>query len=431
MTVEVQGELIAAGGWLSAWRDRRDNPLAREAAWRIEGSARGWRLPIMLWPVLVIQSAIATCLIYQSYLHFQTLAPSASISRAYALNTLLWAVTTLLDSAVVVCGAWLVMQLLIAFFASCGFLTRRPGWGARLSAELAASPLPDAAVVAGAGLNALRLVRAPLVLLAVIAAADQLAGVCAAHQDVLFAPAGAGWPGAAWLWALLAAMLIAALKAVSGALVVLAGVWALLCFSAYWRHAALPGIAWAGAMLYQMFCCYVGWPGRGPFIRPGSDWLAEVFRSPAPVMLLGVGLILLALESQLWPGPLANRYLARRGFGALHTLLVCGLLIGLLLWVGRFIDYDMLFFNYYNSKASLPEMRAWAPSIGWPLQAAGISCPIPALEQTFSQPGASALVLFRLIALRGLMLLGFPLFLCVIFSGHARIAVWLARRGAA
>jgi hypothetical protein len=225
-------------------------------------------------------------------------------------------------------------------------------------------------------------------------------------------------------------LLIALIKAASGALVVLASTWALLCFSAYWRHPVLPGIAWAGALLNQGLCIFAGWPGRSPFNSPVSDWVAQVFLSPAPAVLLGTGLLLLALEAHLWYWPGARARLTRHGLGAWRTILACAMLLLVVLWAGRFIDYDMLFFDYYSAKASLPELRAWAPSIGWPLQAASVSCPIPALEQAFSQLGATAAVLFKLITLRTLMLLGFPLLLCVIFGGHARLAVWLARRGA-
>jgi hypothetical protein len=431
MAVEAQGESAAAGGWLAAWRGRRDNPLARADCWREKGERSYRQMPVSVGLTLILCSITATCLIFQAYLHFKALASSACISRAYALNTLLWALTTMLDYAVVVCYVWLLQHVSCAYRACCGFLTRQPGWGRRLSPELAASPLSDTAVVTGAGMYALRVVGGPLLLLAIISAVDQLAGVCAKHQDALFAAGSAGWPGAPWLWALLAAVLIAAIKVACGALVVLAGVWALLCFSAYWRHPALPAIAWVGGVMGQLLCLLVGWPGNHPFYASGNDWLAEVFRTPAPVILLGAGLLLLALESQLWHGTRARARLARFHFGAVRTLLACGLLVGLLLWVGLFIDYDTLFWQSTGAQKQLPGLWALAPGIGWPLQAASISCPIPALEDAFSQPGAAAPVLFKLIALRALMLLGFPLLLCVIFGGHARSAVWLARRGAA
>lgn len=430
MAVEVPGESAASGGWLAAWRGRRDNPLARPDAWREKGERACHQLPVPVALTLILCSAAATCFIFQAYLHFKALAPSASISRAYALNTLLWAITTLLDYAVVVCSVWLLLHVSSVYRPCCGFLTRLPGFGARLSPELAVSPLSDADVVIGAGIYTLRVVRGPLILLAVISAADQLAGICAKHQDLLFAPGNVNWPGAPWLWALLAAVLIAAIKVASGVLVVLMGVWALLCFSAYWRHPALPAIAWVGAVMVQLLCFLVGWPGNHPFYACGNDWLAEVFKTPAPIVLLGAGLLLLAFEAQLWNWPGARERLARYRASAMRTLLAYGLLAGLLLWVGLFIDYDTLFWQSAGAQKQLPGLWALAPGIGWPLHAASISCPIPALEQAFSQPGATALGLFKLIALRALMLLGFPFMLCVIFGGHARSSVWLARRGA-
>jgi hypothetical protein len=428
MVVEAM-DASAAGGWLAAWRGRRDNPLALAAPW---GAGRGefMLLPPAVWALWAICSALATALVFQSYRRFQTLAPNASISRAYALNTLVWGVVTLLDYALPVAACWLLMRIYRAYRACCGFLSPLPGRAARFTPELAACPLSDAAVVYGAGLYTLREIRAPLLLLALVSAADQLAGVCASHQGLLLAPGNAAWPVAPWLWALGGAVLIAGVKALSGALVIVAGAWALLCFSAYWRHPALPGVALSLAMLYHVLSLGLGWPGRNLYALYGCDWVAEVFHPLLSALMLGVGLILLATEAQVCYGPRAWAWLARTGLIAWRMAVACALLVALLWWAGRYIDYDTLLMGFYDAKSGWPELRAQAPVWLWPLHAFSACPPFTALEQVFQLPEARAAMLGRALAMRAGLLLGLALLLGAFGAGHARMAVWIARRGA-
>ncbi len=229
---------------------------------------------------------------------------------------------------------------------------------------------------------------------------------------------------------MLGAVLIAVVKLLGGALASVAGAWLLLSFSGLWRHAFQAGLALSLALGWLLLGVVLGWPGRNPFWFTGADGVGLVFNGPLPGIMLSLGLLLLALEAQLWAGPRARLALARWRLGGAHLLLACLLLVTLLLSVGTYIDYDALYRELNNASASLVELRAVAPTFAWPLQAISVSCPLAALADGFSQPGATAMGLLQSIAARGALLIGLPLLLCAIFGGHARTALWLARRGA-
>ncbi len=441
---------VAPRGWAAAWRERRNNPLARLLSAEAHNSQQR-RSPYYISPWMtccsVLLCALTAYLLWRAYLAFGALGSGAVVSTAAVRHMLAWAFVQLADSAALLSLCWLLERLATAYRCAAGLLLKPRLSRHTMLDELVPASFSGPELITGALLHVLRLTWLPLLAIVLGSAAAQLSAVLAARTGG-FAPAGPGWPGGELAWLIGLTGLSLPLRLLSGTLALLAGALLLLCCSPYWRTSAPAQILAALAVGWHALAYSAAAPGHMPWGASwAGGWLALVFATPAPWLLLIGGLGLLALEAQLWHTPRARQLLARGGLGALRLVAALGLLGVLLLGVGRFADFDTAYYAGAASARIPLEVRALLPQLCWPLQAASATAlmtpadPGPALPQLPALGGSSMLVeaqpeipptamaWLKSFGLQALLMLLLPLLTCIVLLGHARSAVWLRRRG--
>jgi hypothetical protein len=432
--VELLGRLGAeAGAWRTAWRARRDNPLAASAAlaYRRAVARRPAWLPCspFMCACLLLVSAATTYLLGVAWLRFDELAASLLASRGFALRALGWAGVQLLESSAVLVLLWLGERLALSFRYATVLLATHHGARGGLSPELAASGLSDHDVVVGALQHLTRLCWPPLLLLAVL---DVLVQFIYA-SDLLTSPVLAavmhGRQTVQLAWFILLMLLALLLKPLCGLLAVWAGGLLLLCLGPWWRSAPLAYGAAALALAWQAPGLACALPGQlGGWVLYASRY-ALVWRTcdPAVMALLPLLLLLLSLAA-LRADPLrAYAYWARRGMPAMRPLLACA--IAAALFAGVVILCAQLApANPYSGSRTPP----WLAQLGywlWPALTTASACPLPLQDMARSYAAGKLLSEgFVNLGLRWAVLGGTPLALALLFAAQARAAVCLRRR---
>jgi hypothetical protein len=418
--MSLLGQLrVEATAWRAAWRGRRLNPLAGQAALEFQRWAArrpAWR-PCSRWMLFwgVLVSAATTYLLVVAYLRFQGVVGSSVVSRSFAATALLAGVVQVLDGAVLLASMWLLERLALAFWYSSALLAAHPGAREGPGGAFAASRLSDYEYVIGALQWVTRPCWTPLLLLAGLSALDEF----------LY---GTGWiqtpPGAhlALPRIALAALMLALLKPVCGLLAIWATALVLLSFSPWWRHAAVSYFAAWLALAWQLpgvACVLPGMLGQMALFRIG-DVVPRIFAEPwvAPVLLLL--LMLLAAEAHSTSPLRAHQRFARWGMPALRPILACGLPVIAFFSIGNYIAFQL---------SDADQRWHWLglePStlslVLWPVVASSAASPIPLLYYVSTEMLQGLWVALRLMAQAGM-----PLLLVLIFAGHARAAVFLRR----
>ena len=343
--MSVLGQLAAeAQAWREAWRGRRANPIALQAA--LECRRRDARRPawlpcsrFMFFCTALISSVTAYLLVI-AYLRFSAVAGSSIASRSFAHGALLWGDVQVLDSAVVLAILWLAERLALSFWYSSALLAAYPGARGALTSEMAGSRLTDYEYVVGALQHVTRLCWTPLLLLSGLSALD---GFIFMSQllDPPTVDSAAFWrPGQLPVLALLA-LLTALLKPICGLLAVWASALVLLSFSPWWRHAAVTYIAAGLALAWHLPGLLCVLPGDAGAVSgaAGGRCAAHALAQPwmAPVLLLI--LVLLAVEAHTTSPLQAHQRWARRGVPAMRLILVASALAILLFTIGNGMAY--------------------------------------------------------------------------------------------
>jgi hypothetical protein len=425
--------LREAQSWRAAWRTRRDNPIAVQAALEMRRRAErrpGWLMcsPWMLgWSLLI--SGFTTYLLIAAYLRFMAVAPSSVASHSFAINALLWTVVQLFDAATVLLLLWLLERVAAACIYCSGMLASYHGARGGLSGELALTPLNDYECVAGVLQHVLHLCLAPVVLLSIVACADQFLGVMGVLQGQAPDPA-AGWPGGQLLWLGLAALLSLPVKIIGALAAILATALTLLSFSPWWRYPSVTFGAVVLALAWHLAGVISAPPGRmGLWGYSGlGDWLPAVFTSRWPALLLLAGLLVLIIAAHAWTPLITYSTCARWGMPALRVIASTGLLCILFFAASAFANYDNN--SFWASGAPPYSLGVWdmAPALCWPVQAASIACPLLWSENILRLEQWTRTTLLISFIWHALAVMGIPLLLLLVYAGHARQAVFVRRR---
>lgn len=428
--MSVLGQLAAeAQAWREAWRGRRANPIAVQAA--LECRRRAARRPAWLpcsrfmFCCTALVSSVTAYLLVIAYLRFSAVAGSSIASRSFAQGALLWGCVQVLDSAVVLAILWLAERLAQSFWYSSTLLAAYPGARGALTSEMAGSRLTDYEYVVGALQHVTRLCWTPLLLLSGLSALDGFIY----ESGWLGAPTYGGtipvWrPEQLPVLALLA-LLTALLKPICGLLAVWASSVVLLSFSPWWRHAAAAYIAAGLAFAWHLpgsLCVLPGTLGQFVAVWVG-DVLSMLFTQPwmAPVLLLI--LVLLAVEAHTTSPLQAHQRWARRGVPAMRLILVTSALAILMFTIGNGMAYRIDDSTY----SSFDEPQQLLPAVLWPELVSSAASPM-SLRPGFT-PEAGQLWWRTCLGLgsHGLAQGVLPLLFLLIFAGHARASVYVRR----
>jgi hypothetical protein len=425
--MSVLGQLAAeATAWREAWRGRRANPIAQQAA--LECRRRDARRPawlpcsrFMFFCTALISSVTAYLLVI-AYLRFSAVAGSSIASRSFAHGALLWGGLQVLDSAVVLAILWLAERLALSFWYSGGLLAAYPGARGALGSEMAGSRLSDHEYVMGALQHVLHLCWRPLLVLGGLSALDgfihQSGWLGAPYGDML-----PGWrPEQLPVLALLA-LLTALLKPICGLLAVWATALVLLSFGPWWRHAAVSYIAAGLTLAWHLpglLCVLPGTLGQQV-----TDWMGDAlpWMFSEPLILLNLMLLLLVfcVEAHTTSPLRAHQYWMRPGMPAMRLILVSGALVILCFAMGN--AYALINGASYGYTDE-PGMLSF---IFWPVLTVSSANPMSLQTLVSAGAGEAWWQAFAVLGLLGLAQASLTLLLLLIFAGHARAAVYLRR----
>lgn len=426
----MQSEVRA---WRAAWRGRRDNPIAIQAALELRrraGRRPAWLIcsPFMFWWGVAV-SACTTYVLVLAYLRFHAVAGSSIAAPAFALNALWWSVLQLLDAADLLLLLLLLERLSAAFFFSSSALAGYRGARGSINGELAVTALSDHECVVGVLQHGLKLCYTPVVWLSVASTADLLLYACIMPSPQLAGP-GPLWPGGQLAWLIGAAALTVPVRIIAALAAVLAGVLVLLSFSPWWRLASVTSGAAVLALLWQMLALASAPPGRFGAISMYyfTDWLPVVFHTPWPALIVVCGLAVLIGLAHAWTPLRTYSAGARWGMPALRTIVSTGLLCILFFTVGSFANgEDEL--TWSGVRQDYPEATSFLASLAWQAQAVSVACPLPlVLNEEDDNKDSSTKTLAISLVLRSLIITVMPLLLIAMYLGHARQAVFVRRR---
>lgn len=425
------GQLAAeARAWREAWRARRDNPIAQQAA--LECCRRDARRPAWLpcsrfmFVCTALVSSVTAYLLVVAYLRFSAAAGSSIASRSFAHGALLWGCVQVLESAVVLAILWLAERLALSFWYSSTLLAVYPGARGAISSEVAGSRITDYEYVVGALQHVTRLCWTPLMLLAGLGALDGFIY----ESGWLGAPFGGtvpGWsPGQLPALALLA-LLTALLKPICGLLAVWASAVVLLSFGPWWRRAAATYIAAGLALAWHLpglLCVLPGTPGQYLAVWAG-DAFELLFSEQWDVaaLLLLLALLLLILEAHTTSPRRAQQFWTLRGVPAMRLIVVTSVLAIVLFAVGNGMAYRIDDSNY----SSFNEPQDELPALLWPELMSSAASPMPLRPGFTPEIGQLWWRTCLGLGVRGMVQGGLPLLFLLIFAGHARAAVFIRR----